>query len=231
MLELTGVCARHGTTQVLFDVDLSVADRSIGCLVGRNGAGKTTLLDTVMGVLPASAGRVTFAGEDITRWSSHRRAAAGIAYVPQGQVSFPQLSVRENLQVVVDASPRSRPGALDGALEAFPALATMLGRPAGLLSGGQRQQLAMARALVTDPVLLVLDEPTEGIQPSIVQYIARAIVALHAERDVTVLVAEQAVDFALAVSDGYTILDAGRVAETGAARDVDLERLHAALAL
>jgi urea transport system ATP-binding protein len=231
MLELEGICTRHGTTQVLFDVDLTVAERDVVCLLGRNGAGKTTLLDTILGVLPTRTGAVRLQGRDVTGWPAHRRANAGIGYVPQGQVSFPQLTVRENLQVVVESSPRARAEAMNEVLDLFPALTTMMGRAAGLLSGGQRQQLAMARALVIDPVLLVLDEPTEGIQPSIVQDIASAIVTLHHERDLTVLVAEQAVDFALAIADRYAVLDAGRVVEVGATADAETEQLHAALSV
>jgi urea transport system ATP-binding protein len=231
MLEFDGVDARHGTTQVLFGIDLTVPDHEVVGLLGRNGAGKTTLLDTLMGVVPARSGTIRFQDQDITRWPAHKRAAAGIGYVPQGQVSFPQLSVRDNLQVVLESSPRGSRGALDEALDLFPVLTTMMGRPGGLLSGGQRQQLAMARALVTDPVLLVLDEPTEGIQPSIVQDIATAIVNLHHDRGMTVVVAEQAVDFALAITDRYTVLDAGEVVDTGTTAEVDTERLHATLAV
>jgi urea transport system ATP-binding protein len=231
MLELEGIGTRHGTTQVLFGVDLEVREREVVCLLGRNGAGKTTLLDTVLGVLPGRRGRVRFEGKDITGWPAHRRANAGIGYVPQGQVSFPQLTVRENLQVVTESSRRARPRAIDEVLDLFPVLTMMMGRPAGLLSGGQRQQLAMARALVTDPCLLILDEPTEGIQPSIVQAIATAIVALHRERDLTVLVAEQAVDFALAIADHFAVLDAGRLVRAGTTAEVDAEQLQTALTI
>lgn len=231
MLEIDGVCAKYGTTQVLFDVTVAVPAGQIVCLVGRNGAGKTTLLDTVMGVRPVSRGAIRLDGADVTRWSSHRRAAAGIAYAPQGQTSFPLLTVRENLQVVLESSTDPQPDAIDGVVEMFPVLATIMDRPAGLLSGGQRQQLAMARALVVRPRLLVLDEPTEGIQPSIVAHIARAIVNLHAEHGVTVLLAEQAVDFALAIADRYAVLDAGHLIEEGACAEIDIEHLHQALAV
>lgn len=231
MLELDGVCARHGTTQVLFDVTLHVPEGSIVSLLGRNGAGKTTLLDTVMGLLPLRAGSVRFGGTEVSSQPAHRRAHSGIGYVPQGQASFPQLSVRENLQVVQESSRQVRADALDEAVDLFPVLATMMSRPAGLLSGGQRQQLAMARALVTDPKLLVLDEPTEGLQPSIITDLARAIVTLHRERGLTVLVAEQRVDFALSISDRYAVLDAGRMIEQGAAADVETEQLHATLSV
>ncbi|HVL98634.1 MAG TPA: urea ABC transporter ATP-binding subunit UrtE [Egibacteraceae bacterium] len=231
MLDITGLCARYGTTQVLFDVDVSVPRKGIVCLLGRNGAGKTTLLDAVMGVRPASAGTIRLDGADVTRWPPHRRASSGIAYVPQGQTTFPQLTVRENLQVVLESCATRRRGAVDDVIDTFPVLATILDRPAGLLSGGQRQQLAMGRALVVDPRILLLDEPTEGIQPSVVQHIARAIVALHADRGVTVLLAEQAVDFALAISDRYAVLDAGRLIEEGSCAEMDVDRLHEALAI
>lgn len=231
MLEVRGLCVRHGNTQALFDVSLAIPAGAIVCLLGRNGAGKTTLLDAIMGLLPAWRGRIELDGADMTRWPPHRRAAAGIGYVPQGQAVFDELTVRENLQVVLESSRRARREALDQAIESFPALAPMLARPAGLLSGGQRQQLAMARALVTDPELLVLDEPTEGIQPSVVAHIARAIVTLHAERGLTVLVAEQAVDFALAIADRFALLDAGHLVDSGPSAGVDTERLHRALAV
>lgn len=231
MLEIDGLRAHYGTTQVLFDVTVVVPQGKIVCLVGRNGAGKTTLLDAVMGVRPATGGTIRLDGTDITRWPPHRRAAAGLAYAPQGQASFPQLTVRENLQVVLESAAHPSSDAMDGVLEMFPVLATMMDRPAGLLSGGQRQQLAMGRALIVAPRLLVLDEPTEGIQPSIVDHIARAIVNLHAQGGVTVLLAEQAVDFALAIADRYAVLDAGHLMEEGSCGEIDIERLHQALAV
>src|SRR5205807_583249 len=168
VLAVEGVEAGYGRTTVLFGVSMEVPDDALVCVMGRNGVGKTTLIKTMMGVIKASRGRITLDGRDITGQRSAQRVKAGLAYVPQGRASFPSLSVRENLQVVIEASPRgvaAGQAALDEALDLFPKLRKLLGRQAGFLSGGEAQQLAIARALVTRPRLLLLDEPTEGIQP------------------------------------------------------------------
>jgi len=204
-------------TQVLFDVSMEVPEGGLVCVMGRNGVGKTTLLNTVMGVLKPSAGRVTWDGRDITGLRPHERIRAGIGYVPQGHPTFPHLTVAENLAVVVEsAGGRSAGGAaVDEALDLFPRLKPLLGRRAGFLSGGQAQQLALARALVTRPRLLVLDEPTEGIQPSIILEIEDAIAELHASRGLSILLVEQYVEFALRLADRYVVLDAGEVVASG----------------
>jgi urea transport system ATP-binding protein len=204
-------------TQVLFGVSMEVPDGGLVCVMGRNGVGKTTLLNTVMGVLKPSAGRVTWEGRDITGMRPHERIRAGIGYVPQGHPTFPQLTVAENLAVVVEAG-GDRAGlasAVDDALDLFPRLKPLLGRRAGFLSGGQAQQLALARALVSRPRLLVLDEPTEGIQPSIILEIEDAIAQLHASRGLSILLVEQYVEFALRLADRYVVLDAGEVVASG----------------
>ena len=182
--------------------------------MGRNGVGKTTLLNTVMGLLPA-AGRSSSTASDITKAHAVQAGPAGIGYVPQGHQVFPGLTVRENLARRPRAPARRRPGAIDDAVDLFPALATMMGRPAGLLSGGQAQQLAIARALVTRPRLLVLDEPTEGIQPSIIMQIEDAIAQLHAAGEMTILLVEQYVEFALRLAERYAVMDAGRIEHGG----------------
>ena len=173
-LEINDLDVAYGRTQVVFGVSLEVPSGSLTCLMGRNGVGKTTLLNTVMGLLPARSGSIRLDGEEISKVITYKRARLGIGYVPQGHAVFPGLTVRENLNVVHERARGADPDAVNDAIDIFPALATMMGRPAGLLSGGQAQQLAIARALVTRPSLLVLDEPTEGIQPSIIMQIEDA---------------------------------------------------------
>ncbi len=209
-------------TQVLFGVSMEVPDGGLVCVMGRNGVGKTTLLNTVMGVLKPSAGRVTWDGRDITGMRPHERVHAGIGYAPQGHPTFPQLSVAENLAVVMESAGggAAAKAARDEALDLFPRLKPLLDRRAGFLSGGQAQQLALARALVTRPRLLVLDEPTEGIQPSIILEIEDAIAELHASRGMSILLVEQYVEFALRLADRYVVLDAGEVVATGETSDL-----------
>ncbi|PWJ47371.1 urea ABC transporter ATP-binding protein [Quadrisphaera granulorum] len=216
-LELVGVDAGYGRTQVLRDVNLASEPEGVVAVLGHNGAGKTTLVRTAVGLLRPTRGQVLWDGEDITSLAPHKRVARGLAYVPQGQQSFGQLTTTENLQLVADrARPRARRAALvDAAMERFPALTAVATRKAGLLSGGQRQQLAIARALITEPKLLVLDEPTEGIQPSVVAEIEAAVTDL-ASSGTAVLLVEQHVGFALAAAARYAVLASGRVVSTGA---------------
>ncbi|GIH92153.1 urea ABC transporter ATP-binding subunit UrtE [Planobispora siamensis] len=229
MLSVQGLESGYGRARVLFGISLSVEPGELVCVMGRNGVGKTTLLDTVMGVLPATAGMVAFAGEDVTRLPSHRRVALGMAYVPQGHATFPQLSVLGNLLVTLEAC-RGPREALEEALETFPRLKPLLKRSAGFLSGGQQQQLAIARALVTRPRLLILDEPTEGIQPSIVIEIEEAIERLHAS-GMAVLLVEQYLELALRLADRFLILDAGHVVHSGTAADLRQEETRRLLAV
>lgn len=221
MLFVDSVDVAYRRTQVLFGVSLEVPAGGRVCVMGRNGVGKTTLLNTVMGVLKPSVGSVRWEGRDVTALSPHERVGAGIAYAPQGHPTFPQLTVAENLAVVVESSPVSPgPSAVDDALDLFPRLRPLLGRRAGFLSGGQAQQLALARALVTRPRLLVLDEPTEGIQPSIILEIEDAIAQLHRRDGVAILLVEQYVEFALRLADSYVVLDAGEVVAAGSTSDL-----------
>ncbi len=217
MLVVENLDVAYRRTQVLFGVSMEIPDGGLVCVMGRNGVGKTTLLNTVMGVLKASAGRVTWDGRDITGLRPHERIKAGIGYAPQGHPTFPQLTVAENLAVVVESAGGGAAGAaaVDEALDLFPRLKPLLARRAGFLSGGQAQQLALARALVTRPRLLVLDEPTEGIQPSIILEIEDAIAELHASRGLSILLVEQYVEFALRLADSYVVLDAGEVVASG----------------
>lgn len=215
MLTVEAIDVAYGRAQVLFGVSLTVAPGSLTCVMGRNGVGKTTLLKAVMGVLPVRAGRITFDGRDITRLKTHDRVRLGLGYAPQGHDTFPQLTVWENLQVVLEAAPKATRCSVDEALDVFPALRGLLRNKAGLLSGGQQQQLAMARTLVTRPSMLLLDEPTEGIQPSVILEIEAAIERLHKETGVAVLLVEQYLDLALRLADSFVIIDAGEVVRAG----------------
>jgi urea transport system ATP-binding protein len=220
-LEIEHLEVAYGRSQVLFGVDLDVDDGSLVCLMGRNGVGKTSLLNAVMGILPVRSGAVRLDGEDITRSSPSRRALAGIGYVPQGHQVFPQLSARENLQVVHERGRTRDRTAIDDALDVFPRLRSLLDRPAGLLSGGQAQQLAIARALVTRPRLLLLDEPTEGIQPSIILEIEDAIAELHRSTGMSILLVEQYVEFGLRLAQRYAVMESGVIARSGDTADAD----------
>ena len=215
MLNVAALNQYYGESHTLWDMTLEVPEGSCTCLMGRNGVGKSTLLNTVMGLLPVRSGSILLDGEDITKAITYKRARRGIGYVPQGHQVFPGLTVRENLTVVHERTRGGDIGAINDAVDLFPALASMMGRPSGLLSGGQAQQLAIARALVTRPSLLVLDEPTEGIQPSIIMQIEDAIAQLHRSGDLTILLVEQYVEFALRLAERYAVMDAGRIEHSG----------------
>ena len=226
MLELRGVSAGYGRTRVLEDVSLEVPDGGAVAVMGHNGAGKTTLLRVAVGLLPVMRGQVLLDGEDVTRLRPNKRVARGLGYVPQGQLSFPQMTTLENLQLV--STDRA---AIDEVLDTFPALRDLLARRAGLLSGGQRQQLAIARTLLTKPRMLILDEPTEGIQPNVVAEIEAVITALTSRGDLSVLLVEQHVGFALRSTDAYYVLESGRVTSSGTGGPGALEAVRTAMAV
>jgi urea transport system ATP-binding protein len=229
-LELDAVSVAYGRTTVVHDVDLVVPDGGAVAVMGHNGAGKTTLLRVAVGLLPARTGTIRLDGEDVTRMRPHQRVRRGLGYVPQGQLSFPQLTTLENLQLVADR--QSGGGRLvDEVLDTFPALRGLLARKAGLLSGGQRQQLAIARTLLTQPALLILDEPTEGIQPNVVAEIEEVITALTRRGDLSVLLVEQHVGFALRVTDSYYVLESGRVTSHGQGGPGAVDDVRAAMAV
>ncbi len=230
MLRLVDVEVGYGRTAVVHGVSVTVPADGVAAVMGHNGAGKTTLLRAAVGLLPVRAGRILLDGEDVTRLAPHQRVRRGMAYVPQGQQSFGQMTTAENLQLVADGRPRG--GALlDEALDLFPALRGLLGRRAGLLSGGQRQQLAIARALVTGPRLLILDEPTEGIQPSVVTEIEQTILTLTARGGLSVLLVEQHVGFALNAAHHYYVLASGRVTAEGSGGTDAVTGVRAAMAI
>jgi urea transport system ATP-binding protein len=211
MLEIRGLNQFYGGSHTLWDVDMSVPAGSCTCLMGRNGMGKTTLLRAIMGLLGGVSGKILFEGRDLAPLAAEERAHMRIGYVPQGREIFPQLSVEENLRIGL-AVRRPRLSAVPAHLyELFPVLKTMLRRRGGDLSGGQQQQLAIARALVLDPKLLILDEPTEGIQPNIVAAIGDVIQRLNRETGLTVLLVEQKLPFARRVATDLRVLDKGRL--------------------
>ncbi|MGP4007075.1 urea ABC transporter ATP-binding subunit UrtE [Streptomyces sp. 4N124] len=214
MLEIDDVRVGYHRSTVLHGVSVQVPKDGVAAVLGHNGAGKSTLLRTAVGLLTPVSGTVRLDGEDITRRKPHERVARGMAYVPQGQQAFPHLTTAENLQLVADGRKRGK-AAVAEALDLFPALRTLSNRRAGLLSGGQRQQLAIARALVTEPRILLLDEPTEGIQPSVVAEIEETILALAARGGLSVLLVEQHVGFAMRAAQRYYVLEAGRVTSSG----------------
>ena len=229
MLSISGLDVAYGQSQVLWGVDLEVRAGELVCLMGRNGVGKTTLLKTAIGLLPARGGRLTFDGSDITTWPPDRRARAGIGYVPQGREIFPHLSVEENLRMALLGCGRA--ASLDEPLALFPALKPLLARKGGVLSGGEQQMLAIGRALLTKPKLLMLDEPTEGIQPSIILEIEEALRRIKAELKLAVLLVEQYLDFAERLADKYVIMAKGAVVASGATRDLRPEMVRQHLAV
>ncbi|MDO7866826.1 ATP-binding cassette domain-containing protein [Nocardioides jiangxiensis] len=226
MLELKSVTAGYGRTMVLDDVSISIPTGQAAAIMGHNGAGKTTLLRVACGLLPVKRGQVLLDGEDVTRLRPSARVRRGLGYVPQGQLCFPQMTTLENLHLV-----STERAAVDGVLDTFPALRAQLGRRAGLLSGGQRQQLAIARTLLTQPRLLILDEPTEGIQPNVVEEIEQVITRLAERGDLSVLLVEQHVGFALRVTDRYYVLESGRITSTGDGGDGAEGAVRAAMAV
>lgn len=225
MLSVEALEAGYGESVILRDVSLRVEPGQVACLMGRNGVGKSTLAKSIMGVLKARRGSISFKGRNITRAASGERARSGIGYVPQGREIFGQLSVLDNLRIGLEASrdPKRRRSSEipDEAIAKFPVLPSMYGRRGGDLSGGQQQQLAFARALVAEPELLVLDEPAEGIQPSIVQAIQDVIRGIADEGRTSILLIEQSLDFVRSVGDVFYIMEKGSIVWTGGKAELD----------
>jgi urea transport system ATP-binding protein len=215
MLRVEGIDLHYGASQALWRVSLEATVGQITCVLGRNGVGKTSTLRAVVGQVRPSKGRIEWEGSDITGLSTVERARRGIAMVPQGREIFPLLTVEENLETGFGVLPRGQRRVPEQIFELFPVLKSMLKRRGGDLSGGQQQQLAIARALVTRPRLLVLDEPTEGIQPSIIKDIARVLELLRAQGQMAILLVEQYLDFATALADRLAVMDRGQMVLAG----------------
>jgi urea transport system ATP-binding protein len=215
MLSVDNLSLHYGAAQALRGVSVEAAVGQVTCVLGRNGVGKTSLLRAIAGQKPISAGAIRFEGRDIGRLKPFERAALGIGFVPQGREIFPLLTVRENLETGFAPLKRGERRIPDEVFELFPVLASMLGRRGGDLSGGQQQQLAIGRALVMRPRLLVLDEPTEGIQPSIIKDIARAISYLRERKDMAILLVEQYFDFARDLADLFVVMERGEIVQQG----------------
>jgi len=223
LLQLDSIEAKIGGSIILRGVSFSVEPNQVHALMGRNGVGKTTTLRSIMGERSISGGSLQFQGEDIASLSPGARARRGIGYVPQGRDIFPQLTIKENLYAGLTVKKRSRSEqkeALDKVYYLFPVLQEMGSRKGGVLSGGQQQQLAIGRALLTDPQLLILDEPTEGIQPSIIDQIGDTLQMLKKESDMSILLVEQYVDFCREIADHFSIMDRGRVTAEGPIADL-----------
>jgi urea transport system ATP-binding protein len=221
MLDVKKIDLRYGAAQALKGVSLQARIGTVTCLMGRNGVGKTSTLRAIMGQQPISAGSIRWQGEPIDRLQPYDRTRKGIAYVPQGREIFPLLTVEENLRTGFAPLPRAMRRLPDEIFTLFPVLKSMLGRRGGDLSGGQQQQLAIARALVTRPQLLILDEPTEGIQPSIIKDIERVIAHLRDRGTMAILLVEQYFDFAQRLADRFTVLDRGEVIIDGNPSELD----------
>ena len=219
MLQVKALNQFYGQSHALWDVDLDVEPGSCMCVMGRNGVGKSTLMKTVMGLLKPKSGSIKFAGQELVSKAPEARARAGIAYVPQGREIFAQLTVEENLRVGVSTGGKRE--VPETVFRWFPVLKDMLHRRGGDLSGGQQQQLALGRALAIEPKLLILDEPTEGIQPNIVQMIGDTVSRLREEAGITVLLVEQKLAFARKVAQRFTILDRGRSVASGPMSELD----------
>jgi urea transport system ATP-binding protein len=221
MLEVDNIDLHYGAAQALWSVSLSAKLGQVTCVLGRNGVGKTSLLRAIVGQQPVSSGTISWDSKNITRMPQDARARNGIAIVPQGREIFPLLTVRENLETGFAASGAGNRFIPDDVFELFPVLKNMLGRRGGDLSGGQQQQLAIGRAMTMRPTLLVLDEPTEGIQPSIIKDIGRAIDYLRSKGKMAIVLVEQYFEFARDLADTYAVLDRGQVVLSGNRADMD----------
>ena len=228
-LVVQGLRAGYGQSEVLHGLDLAVAPAEIVVVVGRNGMGKSTLMKTLIGMMPAKSGTITLEGAGIAALPSHGRVARGLAFVPQGRMVFPAMTVQENIEtgLFVHGGRRVPPDIY----ALFPVLQEMRARRGGNLSGGQQQQLAIARALATDPKVLLLDEPTEGIQPSIILELARTLKRVRDERGLSIIASEQVLSFALDIADRVLVLEGGNIVHEDARADLDQEKVASFLAV
>lgn len=230
MLNIENLNQKYGGSHILRDLSFEVKKGEVTCLLGRNGAGKTTLLKCLMGVVASASGKITFDGRDITHEPSHIRVRHGIGYVPQGREIFPRLTVYENLLMGLASKPSGTPLPKQ-IYEMFPILKEFLKRRGGDLSGGQQQQLAIGRALAISPQLLILDEPTEGIQPSIIKDIERAIRSLAEQGTMAILLVEQYYDFAHSLADQYLLMERGEFIKRGSGEDMEKDGIRESLAV
>jgi urea transport system ATP-binding protein len=229
MIEITNLNAGYNQSQVIHDMSFKVAPQEILAVVGRNGMGKTTLLKTLMGILPLKGGAIRIGDKDVSRLETHRRVAEGLAFVPQGRMIFPNLTVMENMMTAVKS--KLEKSDLDEIYALFPVLHEMKSRKGGNLSGGQQQQLAIARALLTKPKVLILDEPTEGIQPSIIKEIAKVLREIRKLRQLTIIVTEQVLSFVLDACDRLMVIERGRMVHEDTREHVDAARVKQLLAV
>ena len=230
MLEATNLTLHYGGSQILHGIDISARPGTITCVMGNNGVGKTSLMNLLAGRHPRSGGTIRFDGTDLGRITAQQMARMGVGYVPQGRAIFPMLTVRENMETGFACLPRTERRIPDEIFDSFPVLAEMAHRRGGDLSGGQQQQLAIARALITKPRVLLLDEPTEGIQPNIIAQIGRVIAALRDRGDMAIVLVEQFFDFAWDLGDDFLVLERGRAVMAGPKASLRRADLHARLA-
>ncbi len=225
MLNVENLTLHYGNSQILYDISMSAAQGAVTCVMGTNGVGKTSLLRAISGAHPRSGGGIQLDGQDLGKLAAHQLAQLGVGYVPQGRDIFPLLTVRENLTTGFSCLPKSEHRIPADIFELFPVLKEMENRRGGDLSGGQQQQLAIARALITKPKLLLLDEPTEGIQPNIIQHIGDVIRLLRDRGDMAIVLVEQYFDFAFDLADSVVVLRRGEVIKNTAKRDITREEL------
>src|SRR5574344_1085418 len=230
MLEVKDLAAYYGESCIIPDLTLSVPDKEVVCLIGRNGVGKSTTLKSIMGLVKTPKGSIVFNNKEIIKKKTYERAEMGIGYVPQGREIFPQLTVQENLELGLEVN-KGRGKIGDEIFELFPIVKDFLNRKGGNLSGGQQQQLAIARALVSKPKLLILDEPTEGIQPSIIEDIAVAIKKVNRQLGITILIVEQYLDFVLDVSSRYYVMDKGQIVLSGCTESADASLIQTKMSI
>jgi urea transport system ATP-binding protein len=221
ILAIKDLTVSYDGSRILRSVQLNVPPKSLVCLMGRNGVGKTTTLKAITGLVPVETGAISLEGTELTSMKPDQRARCGLGYVPQGRDIFPNLTVWENLKISLVVHGTKANGQVDRVLELFPVLKEMLQRKGGVLSGGQQQQLAIARALLTNPKILILDEPTEGIQPNIIDQIGETLLKLKKEGTLSILLVEQYLDFCLAVADTFYVMDRGSIVVEGPISKMD----------